>query len=109
MDTLYSVTLLVSLLSGAIAIAHSLAIRWPRLAQRIGVSRRYVQRGMMTSIFVAYAALAVSLGVHANWGHQSGSADALHWVEFFRIHPAFLAAAVLPVMAVLLAGRESRR
>lgn len=111
MDTLYSLSLLVSLLSGMLAIVCSAALRLPKLQHLPFANRRgraYLRRGALTCASVAFAALVCSISIHLAWGHRPGSAEALRFIEFFRIHPSFLAAAALPVIAVLLVGRNSR-
>ena len=110
MDTVYSVSLLVSLLAGILSTGLSAALRLPGLIGLLSAEpgvRARLRRGLMACVFVAYVALACSLAVHFIWGHQPGSAEALRFTEFFRIHPSFLVAAVLPAVAVALARRST--
>ena len=104
MDTIYSLSLLVSLVSGALSallasrsLRPALAARLPR-PFRLATGRRRLARG---AIVVAFAALLVSLGVHLVWGHRPGTPAELPVLAFFRIHPAYLAAAALPLGSAL--------
>ncbi len=85
MDTLYSLTLLISLVSGGLAIVLSILSRSPRVL-----------------IILAIAALTVSVLVHFAAGHRPGTPEAVSLPEFLHLHPAFIIAALLPAIAATL-------
>jgi hypothetical protein len=116
MDTLHSLFLLLSLVAGALAVALSILMRWPtgqRLLHLTLQGKWSPGHGLAVSILVALSALGVSVVVHLAWGHRPGSPAALPLLEFLRIHPAFIAVASLPLVALalyhLLQTRTQRR
>ena len=96
MDLIYSLTLLVSLVSGSMAVlgAIALAVRAGQGLARI----RYVR----WAVCVAVLAGLTSFLVHLWWGHTPGSPAALSLWQFVHAHVSFVAAAVLPGIAVVL-------
>lgn len=102
MDTIYSLSLLVSLATGIIALILALTLFMKR--PQLGPCRlQSFQRALTVIISVALIALIASLGVHVAFGHPTGSDQALGFVEFFTIHPSYLVALALPLAAGLLA------
>jgi len=114
MDTLYSLSLLVSLLTGALSGLIALS-SLPALDSRLPESLRLagaLRRMVRPILFVAFAALLTSVVVHLLWGHRPGTPEALPPRDFLMIHPSFGVAALLPtVSAVLLwrTGKSTRR
>jgi hypothetical protein len=103
MDTIYPLSLLISLAAGAVAISFALLLRFPALRVLLPARMRRLvngQRGLALSVLLASAALLVSLLVHFTWGHRPGSPEALQLRDFFRIHPSFIVAGLLPALAV---------
>jgi hypothetical protein len=93
-DTLYSLTLLLSLAAGGAAILFAGIGRWGAA----GESSRWRRRQGWSSA-VSGGALVVSFGVHLAFGHTPGSDRALGVGEFLGEHPSFLFAAALPLLA----------
>jgi len=114
MDTLYSLSLLVSLLTGALS---ALLALWSlpavnaRLPRNLRLARP-LHRMVGSALFVAWAALLVSVVVHLRWGHRPGGPEALPLRDFLLIHPSFVVAALLPAVSAFLlwrSGKKSRR
>ncbi|MGD9265443.1 MAG: hypothetical protein PVJ71_06675 [Lysobacterales bacterium] len=102
MDTIYSLTLLVSFAAGIIALilALTLFMKQPQL----GPCRlQSFRRALAVIIGVALITLFISLGIHLVFGHPGGSEQALGFIGFFSIHPSYLVAAALPLSAGVLA------
>ena len=98
-DRLYEITLLLSFVLGAIALALALFGRGGGL---VGTGR-WVRNGAVA----AWVALLVSVTVHLRWGHTPGGPQALPPVEFVREHGAFVAAALIPGLALVTRRRAS--
>jgi hypothetical protein len=108
MDTIYSLTLLVSFAAGIIALilALTLFMKQPQL----GPCRlQSFRRALTVIISVAFIALFISIGIHVVFGHSGGSEQALGFVEFFNIHSSYLVAAALPLIAGVLAWCYCRK
>ena len=95
MDSVYDVTLLMSLAGGAAALAFALLARMqagpaPDLAGWV-----------LPAAFGAWFSFLMSVTVHLVWGHAPGSPQALSPVEFLREHPAFIVAALIPALAMV--------
>ena len=95
MDRLYSTTLLVALVAGALGhLAGLLAL--VMASRHVGENRSDAVRRLCqiaTSGALACIVFAiVSGGVHLAFGHRPGSPDGLGAVPFFAIHPAYLGA-----------------
>ena len=95
MDQLYDITLLISLTCGVTALAFALrsrvqAMPGPGSARWVG-----------PAAVGAWIALLVSFTVHLAWGHAPGSPQALPPLEFLRDHLSFIAAAVVPIAALI--------
>lgn len=101
MDTLYSLTLFISLATGVMALLFAITFYIKRHQQQPSrlASRK---RALMVIIGGAVVMLMVSLGVHIIAGHPPGSPQGLGVGEFFTIHPAYLAALALPLAAFIL-------
>jgi len=104
MDSVYSVSLLISLVTGTIALVLSIG-QW--LACRFySQSAFFKWRGpggclVIITVGIAFVAFAISFFVHLGWGHQPGTPEALAFPDFLRVHPSFLVAVALPVMALV--------
>ena len=93
MDTLYSLSLLVSLLAGGAGLV---------LSALTAVSSRPLPwkiRHCLLVTLVGIAALAVSVSVHRFWGHGPASAEPMAGQQFLGEHTAFVVSG-----AVLAAG-----
>ena len=101
MDLLYSMALLLALLAGGLGLLLGTWAR-RRAPRRAGRAARVV-------LGVAGLSLAVSVGVHAWWGHGPASAEPMDMAKFVAVHPAFLVAGGLVVLglAVLAIGRRA--
>jgi len=114
MDDLYSLSLLVSLLTGALSALIALS-SLPAVGARLPESLRLVRalrRMVRPILFVAFAALLVSVVTHLVWGHRPGTPEALPPRDFLMIHPSFVVAALLPVISAVLlwrTGKNTRR
>ena len=107
MDTIYSLSLLVSFAAGIIALILALTLFMKR--PQLGPCRlQSFRRALMVIIGVALIALFISLAVHVVFGHPGGSEQALGFIEFFSIHPSYLIAAALPLVAGVLAWCSCR-
>lgn len=95
MDSVYAMTLLVSLVTGsaALVVAVMTSFGWQVRAGVAGLVR--------PASVAAWVALFVSAAVHLAWGHTPGGAQALSPVAFVKAHLAFVAAAILPSLALL--------
>lgn len=105
MDTLYSVTLLISLAAGALAIAVAVLPHFPWVRRLLplrmqGNGNSHLRSALL--ILVALTSLVLSLVVHLVFGHRPGSPDALRLFEFFGVHPSFIVAGLLPAIAAAL-------
>ena len=108
MDTLGSILLFISLATGGLAflLALTLYIKQPHPRRRRLVP---FGRAIMLIYSVALVALLGSLMVHIFSGHRPDSTQALGVTEFFAIHPAYLVATALPLLAGIMAWRYCRR
>jgi hypothetical protein len=96
MDALYSIALLLSLVCGVEAVTVA-------VLDRFGFHPvEPLARFLLPACLIAWGSLAVSVGVHFNWGHAPGSPEALPPMAFLREHTAFSLAAVLPALALAL-------
>lgn len=107
MDSIYSLSLLVSLLSGASSFLLSALALVPRLPAalprclRLEPKRRRLAR---LALYLSLLSLLISVTVHLLWGHRPGTPDGLAIPEFLRVHPSYLVAAGLPTLSALLLG-----
>lgn len=97
-DFLYSTTLMLALAAGGAAILAAAVRRW-------GSGGQGWNRAVQVGAGVAWAALFVSFFVHLARGHTPGGPAALPVREFVLEHEAFVAAALLPGLALLLGRR----
>lgn len=91
-DTLYSLTLLAALVSGAVgafAGILSLCRPWPRV--------RWI--GLRCGL-LALALGVLSIGVHLHFGHGPAAPEPMALGRFLRIHPAYGAVFVLVLFAI---------
>lgn len=105
MDGLYSLTLLTSLVAGALALLGSLIGRFPRLRSAIpfaAFGAKNLARAVMFLVGVALAALLLSASVHFFWGHAPGTAEPMQFVQFLGEHRAFFAAGFIALLAAAL-------
>jgi hypothetical protein len=112
MDALYSFSLLLSLASSGAAVLWGLVRLVARRGSPRGAGghlRRMRPSGARASslgwglVTCAAAALAVSVLVHARWGHGPASVEPMGSAELVQAHPAFLWAAGTAMLAAVLA------
>ena len=112
MDLLYSVSLMVALVAGAVGASVAAFTLWrPDVsASPKGLRRR------VSSIRVAVGALAlgalslvISAAVHRWWGHGPASAAPMDVARFIFEHEAFVVVAVVLVIGFALAAHAARR
>jgi hypothetical protein len=101
-DSLYSGSLLVSLLLGSAAVLGA-SVRRVRSTADDGW-----RRPVLWASATAGLAAATSFTVHLLWGHTPGGPAALSAWEFVRAHRAFVVAAALPTVAALLSSPTHR-
>ena len=99
MDRIYEGTLLAALGSGVTAVVLALAGRI-QAAHAIGSSRWSFRAAM-----AGWAALLVSFTTHLWWGHTPGSPQALSALAFVQEHRGFVAAALIPGLALIARAR----
>ena len=111
-DPLYSISLLVSLVCGGAAALWDVA-RMVSGMRELGSREAGAPKGAPSSgvpgtsrasrflTAVAVTALALSVVVHARWGHGPASSEPMGLGELFSAHPAFLWVAMLLVFAGL--------
>ena len=113
MDLLYSITLLVSLTTGALShLAGLLALArtWRLFAGELESSwTQRICRGATTGALVSVAFSVVSIAVHLTFGHRPGTTEGLGPKAFFAIHPAYLGALFMAAIGALLANRATSR
>lgn len=100
-DSVYSATLLVSLVAGGLGLAAAVALA-------AGIAKG-AHRAVGAAAVAGWACLLVSLAVHLGWGHTPGTPRALPPVAFLREHVAFLVAALLPALALAVRARSRSR
>ena len=118
MDALYSFSLLLSLASSGAAVLWGLvrlvarrdSPRWAggqlRRVRPSGARASSLGWGLVTC---AAAALAVSVLVHARWGHGPGSAEPMGFAELVQAHPSFLWAVAMASLAAALTFAANTR
>lgn len=113
MDLLYSITLLVSLTTGALSqLAGLLALArtWRLYAGELESSwTQGVCRVATSGALVSVAFTMVSIGVHLTFDHRPGSTEGLGPKAFFATHPAYLGALFMAAAGALLANRAKSR
>jgi len=111
MDAIYSASLLVALLAGGGA---TLAALWTRFAggRALGSRIARLARAALALALIGGLSTALSIAVHARWGHGEASAEPMAAGAFVAAHPAFLLAAALAALGAGLAiraGSASKR
>jgi len=98
----YSLTLLLALLAGGLAVAAAVAgLLRPRREATASFRAKTAAQGLATA---AVALALVSAASHLVGGHGPGSPEPMQLGEFVRGHPAYPLVAVLAAGALLLAG-----
>jgi len=99
---LYSITLLLSLVAGGLAVAAAVAgLLRPRREATASFRAKAVAQGLATAAIVLGL---ISAGVHLIGGHGPESSEPMQIIEFVRGHPTYPLAAVLAAAALLLTG-----
>ena len=103
MDFLYSYSLLISLITGAVSIPlGALAIL------RRGPGSRLIRLGL-SAVALATISLAISVVVHRHWGHGPASVEPMDVVRFVGSHTGFLAASIVIAVGLALTLYARRR
>ncbi len=108
MDTLYSVSLMLSLIAGGVGVVFASLILIGRRLRRVKSSEYQsflfsrLKRIAWWLVLFALAALLISLLIHRVWGHGHGSIEAMDSVTFLKAHPAFFVAAGLIILSAVL-------
>lgn len=116
MDSLYSWSLLLALVSGAVgtllgvlALLQSVPKAHSPGRHRHPVARLASTRIASGVITLGGISLTVSVLVHGRWGHGPASADSMNLSAFTSAHPSFVVAGSLIVLGWALRAYAKRR
>ena len=91
-DLSYSLTLLLAMVSGAVALLATIQSHWRHHDLKLlrSIDKLFKHRlQLQLCVLVSFVSLVLSLWIHLAWGHGSASSEPMSGWLFFEIHPSY--------------------